>query len=344
MLRRVCSTSVVTLKQVQCQQRLLNVSAVALRDATIPDQNKEAKKFNQDFKKEQASSMTMPLLVVGGAVAVGAAYYFMRSKNITSVDDAKNHMAGAYVSHKANKEFENAKEVVLKVAKEIGGKDLADKVAKIIDEAKDAVAKYAGDMPNAQQTVGKVYRQGKETIDNISEGGIGAYVKEFDKIKDMVLKEAEKMGGKDMSKKAQQVFDQAKDKMSKIATGKMSITEYVKEYENVKDYVLKEIKKNGGDDLSKSATKYFDEAKDKLQSMAGAVGQGGFGDKEFEKVKEYVVKEAEKLGGRDLAKKAAKLMDEAKETLQKIAAEFAKSGDAGKALSQAKDAVQKKIS
>lgn len=66
-------------------------------------------------------------------------------------------------------------------------------VAKILDEAKDMVEKMAGDM-NAKENIGKVYRQGKGMMDNISENGITQYIGEFDNVKDFILKEAKKMG------------------------------------------------------------------------------------------------------------------------------------------------------
>ena len=252
------------------------------------------------------------------------------------VEDTKDTVAGAYLTHKANQEFEKYKDIIVKVAKEVGGKDLADKVSKVIDEAKDAVTKMAGDM-NVSQTAGKAYRQGKDAIQTISEGGISKYIGEFDNVKDMVVKEAKKLGGDDLAKKAGKIFDEAKDKMSKLKD--------VKDLEGVKDYILKETKKVGGDDLVKQATKYLDEAKNTVQNVAGAIGQHGCGDAEYEKVKDFVVKEAKQIGGDELAKKAAKLMDEAKETIQKIAKEFSQHGDlsdkAGKAYQHVKDQVKK---
>jgi len=349
MLRRVCGTSVVTLKQLQCQSqvRLFNASAMALKDMNM-DQTKQTNIPNPPKGSSGSSgssgaggsNMTMPIMVVGGAAAAGAAYYFMKGSK--PVENAKDSVAGHLITHKANKEFENAKEVVLKVAKEVGGQELADKVAKLIDEAKDTVMKMAKDM-NLPQNAGKVYRQGKEMYDNVSESGIGDYVKQFDNVKDSLLKEAEKMGGKDLVKKATKTFDEAKDKISKLSMGKGGISEYVKEYENVKDFVLKEIKKNGGEDFAKKATQTFEEAKNQMGSIASNIAKNGLGDKEFEQIKQFVVKEAERIGGRDLAKKAAKMMDEAKETIQKIANEIGKVDLAGKAMEHVKDTVQKKI-
>ena len=326
--------------QRQSQIRLINVSALARKDMNSPtmDQDKKAHNLNKDLKGPSASSSggnnSMIFIALGVAAAAGGAYWMWGGKGI---EGTKDKVAGHLLLNKANKQFEETKETILTVARTIGGKDLANQVEKIIDEAKDMVEKMAGDM-NAKENIGKVYRQGQNMMENISEGGITKYIGEWDTVRDTLLKEAEKVGGKDMVTKVTKVLDEAKGRVQKLVKniGKDGIN--LKEIKDIQSYVTDEVKKLGGDDLGKKATKYYEEAQNKIQKMAA----NGISDKDFEKVKDFVVKEAEKVGGRDLAKKASKLMDEARETIEKIAKEYSKHGAEG-AYKQAKEEVSKKI-
>uniref|UniRef100_A0A914Y2A1 Uncharacterized protein n=1 Tax=Panagrolaimus superbus TaxID=310955 RepID=A0A914Y2A1_9BILA len=307
------------------------------------DQDKKVNSLNNDLNKGKPSSSSgggnsMMLIAAGVAVVAGGAAYWMLGGK--GVEGAKDKVAGHLLAHKANKEYENAKETIVKVATTLGGKDLAEKVTKVMDEAKEMVEKMANET-NAKENIGKAYRQGKNMIDNISENGITQYIGEFDNVKDFILKEAKKMGIDE--KKVTKVMDEAKDKVQKLVKniGKDGIK--ADEIKNIQEYAVKEFTKLGGSgDLGKKATEYFEEAQDKLQKMAGSFGENGLSDKQFEKVKDFVVKEAEKIGGRDLAKKASKMMDEAKETIEKIAKEYSKHG-AASAANMAKDEVQKKM-
>uniref|UniRef100_A0AC34FNG6 Uncharacterized protein n=1 Tax=Panagrolaimus sp. ES5 TaxID=591445 RepID=A0AC34FNG6_9BILA len=346
--RRICNTSfmacrTISIVQRQSQIRLINVSALARKDVNNQmDQDKKVNSLNNDLNKGKPSSSSgggnsMMLIAAGVVVAAGAAYWMFGGKGVEKV---KDKAAGHLLAHKANKEYENAKETIIKVATTLGGKELADKVAKTMDEAKDMVEKMASET-NAKENIGKAYRQGQNVIANISENGITHYIGEFDNVKDFILKEAKKMGIDE--KKVTKVMDEAKDKVQKLVKniGKDGIN--ADEIKNIQEYAVKEFTKLGGSgDLGKTASKYFEEAQDKLQKMAGSFGENGLSDKQFEKVKDFVVKEAEKIGGRDLAKKAAKMMDEAKETIEKIAKEYSKHG-AASAANMAKDEVQKKI-
>jgi hypothetical protein len=338
--RRICNTSFMACRtmnivQRQSQIRLINVSALARKDMNM-DQDKKVNNLNKDLKgpsSPPSGNNSMLFIALGVAAAAGGAYYMFGGKGI---EGTKDKVAGHMLLSKANKQYEETKETILAVARTVGGKDLADKVAKILDEAKDMVEKMAGDM-NAKENIGKVYRQGKGMMDNISENGITQYIGEFDNVKDFILKEAKKMGVDE--KKVTKVMDEAKSKAQNLIKniGKDGI--HADEIKNIQEYAVKEFTKLGGSgDLGKTATKYFEDAQNKLQKMAS----NGISDKDFEKVKDFVVKEAEKLGGRDMAKKAAKLMDEAKEAIERIAKEYSKHGAAA-AMEQGKEEVQKKM-
>lgn len=326
------------LVQTPQQSRFISASARMCQDQSSnrPNMNTskpENKSSSSSQQGGQGSGINFTYVALG-LVAVGGGYAIYKSQFAKEkLEEGKDRVAGKYMAHKASKEFEKAKEIIVNVAKEVGGKDLADKVAKMIDEARDTVQKLADNYPEAKAKMEKVagsmaHGDAKDKLSKVAGaigvGGIGKYISEFDNYKDALIKEAKKMGGDDVANKAGKVYEEAKSRIQKMASsiGENGIEKAAKDIDSTKEYLVKEIKKIGGDDLAKKADKLFDEAKDKIQKIASQIDDGNvISDSQYQMAKDFVVKEAEKLGGRDLAKKAGKMMDEAKEKIQKLAHE-----------------------